>query len=43
MEGYPESGVLEQRSSGYNSGSIYRDLQGSRAEKTVEQGRTRIF
>lgn len=43
MEGVPESGTIEARSSGYNSGNIYKTMAGKRMDMTPEQGRTRIF
>ena len=43
MEGVPESGIIESRSTGYNQPAVYKKLQSERAKKTQAEGRTRIF
>ena len=43
MEGVPESGTIENLSTSYNKGSLYRSFQKGREGKDVSEGRTRIF
>ena len=43
MEGVPESGIIEERSSSHNQPSLYKSFQTERAKKSPSEGRTRIF